>query len=433
MSFNINVSRLLNRKGIEIILFWIILATTSFFGFYVLVPGADQFYTVDFSMICLLFFSLVYVVAVDIKKTSILYVHGTYTVILFLLVILSLIEFIMSRIRYGQPLMASFKDFIYYTATFIVYMAFIIDRNDRVSVKTLADYLVKFSIATSIISLFLYYAYTYLHKNIINLNDTDSGNFRNGTIRFTIGATVIVLGMIISMTRAIQRQVSRIDIVNIILGVINLLLVSKTRTIIAYIFVIICINAAFGKRTNGVVRFLSVLGLIFSVIYLISQGVTLITTSVNDLVNSDIGVRHRIYTIDFYWKQFVGSPWWGMGFISGDKAYPNWDLASGDGKRGTFYRDDVGIIGTLNEFGMIGAIWMIAFFITIWYKVTRYSVQDNDPYLIYREIIKNILIYMAISLINLSFMDPPRVMMIAFVTLLADSYIYEVKVTHAKK
>lgn len=89
-----------------------------------------------------------------------------------------------------------------------------------------------------------------------------------------------------------------------------------------------------------------------------------------------------------------------MGFISTKKTLSGWNLLYGDS--GIYYRGDVGVIGLLNAYGIVGFIWSCLFL-----KRIYNSAVDNTTYSLS---LKFIVIYFVISWANLSFMDAERLL-----------------------
>lgn len=119
----------------------------------------------------------------------------------------------------------------------------------------------------------------------------------------------------------------------------------------------------------------------------------IIIDSIIKFIKNDIGVTMRVYAIKYYITQFFDSPVFGMGFIN-----PSWGETYEELLRGglnvrdgynQYYREDVGIIGFINQFGLLGIIWMVRLINNI--KKTLNNVENLGIVLV--------LIIMCISLL----------------------------------
>lgn len=388
---------ILKKNSGEVFIWLIAICMTNFFGFYKFLPFGKIFYSYDFIHISVCLVSLFFLLyrALTWKK---LRVKGVCIRIYSILLMLVVIEVLWTYSQYHQPISLTFKEAFYYFVPFLGYFTFL-QYKDDVKFNDVADIIVKVSLITSIVALIVFFLYTFAGINILQLNDSAPENFRNGTIRFAIGSIVANIGIVISITRLMQRNINKLDGFNTVLSILNIWLVDKSRTALLYIVIMILIAFLIGKKQK---IFWKVI--IFFAIIACAMGVLVSFDTVSNVVtsyfNADAGIMIRFKTIEFYIDQFTTHPILGMGLLSSSKDVSGWQLLYGPA--GYFYRDDVGIVGLLNKFGLCGLFWVVLFLQKLVKKRKRTQSQGY-------EVIRNIVIYCAVTMINLSFMDFQRV------------------------
>ena len=129
---------------------------------------------------------------------------------------------------------------------------------------------------------------------------------------------------------------------------------------------------------------------------------------INDYINNDYGLLNRSEAIVFYLNQFIHKPMFGMGYIGTDRSSVTSLLLYGP--NGNYYRGDLGVIGLIDEYGIAGLIW------TLYFLYGIYCMGKNTT--IYAQIIRFVVFYYVISLVNLSFMDSERLLFVGITILL---------------
>lgn len=260
----------------------------------------------------------------------------------------------------------------------------------------------------SIVQVFLY---TY---NII-LFDISGASNRYGTLRFGIAGYMVSIALLITFFDWINNR-RKEDLIAFVVETTFLFYAQKTRTEIMYILLAIYFVAVlFLKNQNFKILliFIGVIGLIVAV----SSG--FIDSYVSEL-GADAGVNMRFETIKYYMEQFYQHPILGMGYIKTNTSNPIlYGLLYGRGQyAGYFYRDDVGIIGVINEKGICGLIWYCSLLLLM-LKQTIALYKDNKRENVW---LLSIWIYLAICSINIIWVNNLRMATLMCVVAMVQHY-----------
>lgn len=387
----------------------IAICMTNFFGFYKFLPMGRTFYSVDYMHICIFVSSLVFFFYSLLKRRGKIS-KGKYWHLSLAMIFLIAAEVIWTYSRYRQPISLACKEGFYYIVPIFAYFTFYQLYSNQMSAYKICDIFIKVGIISSIVAVAAYVLYTYGGINFLQLADSMPNNFRNGTIRFSVGSTVVFMATIMSITRVLWKEYTKIDVINLALSAIQIIVINKTRTSLLYMVMLILLIFLFGKKVNP---FLKVLMIILVIMCGAGVFISLdnVTTNILDYFNADAGIRVRFSAIEFYMSQFKQVPVLGMGLISSSKDIAGWQLLYGPA--GYFYRDDVGIVGLLNKFGIAGLIWAVCFL---------RSASNNVKKImsVHAVIVRNIVMFCVITMINLSFMDYQRLMYIFVIMVLSD-------------
>ena len=186
---------------------------------------------------------------------------------------------------------------------------------------------------------------------------------------------------------------------------INVLFISKTRTAMLYLGLTFFWMAMTEKRVHPLLKILS-----FFLIYLLLVAAVALSDrlipAVRAYMEQDPGIMVRFRAIDHYLAQFRAYPLTGIGLISNSKSIPGWELLYGP--RGQYYRSDVGAVGLINEFGLLGLFWVIWFLLSSFRRAGRSSA-------VLPRVIRSLVVFLTVSMVNLSMMDPGRCMYIFLV------------------
>lgn len=270
--------------------------------------------------------------------------------------------------------------------------------------KWLCKKIVLFSVLSSFSAILFFVLYSAFSFNPLQLSENVT---RNGTIRFGIGTGIVILALIISFTKFLNKSATKLDVINILLGTIQIYYVNKTRSIILFLIILFCIIILKTKRTNNLLK-ISLFLLISVSVILVFFGNQYFAAYINDYVNNDYGLLNRSEAIVFYLNQFIHKPMFGMGYIGTDRSSVTSLLLYGP--NGNYYRGDLGVIGLIDEYGIAGLIW------TWYFLYGIYCMGKNNT--VYAQIIRFVVFYYVISLVNLSFMDSDRLLFVGITILL---------------
>ena len=400
--------RLKAKEG-ELFFLIVCVIITNLFGFYTYFPGGLVLYSNDYVYCGLMAFSLIVLMARIIGgKASIKNNKITYNATVFLLIML--IETIESCYCYNESFVEVAKQAIYYFTPIMAYFAF--DSIDCKPTTRYIDIIIKVSIVCSIVAIMEFFCYEVLGIDFLKL--TYANNLlreRGGTIRFSIGGIVYILGLVISLTRLQIKKAKKIDRVNLVLGLFHLIFIYKTRTVILYLLVTVVISILCRKKEHYYIRSFITLGAITCGILLPATFVYIKALALR-IIESDVGIQVRFEAAAYFIKQVLDRIILGIGF-AGDTFY------SRDTR--LYHQSDVGIIGDINNFGIVGLVWLISFYIILFKKVWRYNGDNTEV----ECISKNISIYLLISCCSISILTISTSMYIFFayfIIKLIDSY-----------
>ena len=330
---------------------------------------------------------------------------------------LNLVMWVAGIIRamgYGLPFTIILKESCYTIVPLLIYFAF---RPLIKSVKDLNGFLHIVLWAGIICNIVAIVEMSFALRGIDILRMDVFSKLRNGTPRFTIGETVIVLSFLLSVSVLLDKDISKnrkgIHLINIALTLINLLWIIKTRTLDLYLLATVLMIPVLNKRAKKRIRIL--LGFVVVVILafvLMSDFIP----ALNSLIDNDYGIQMRFSMISYY-LDFFRSHWlFGAGYISANPYYSTYSIVAGP--FGRYYTSDVGVIGLMFRSGIIGLMWLISWFLG-GIKTLRWDHSNVPTY--YDLMMKLFLLFMMFSCINLILTDTPRFPYIAIGMLLFES------------
>ena len=397
--------RTVHLSACMIFLFCLLLCLTQLFGLYVYLPAVGELYSSDFMFLSLFLLSASSLI-VNCRKTRRIRLSARYTLPHAALAALILLEIPVTYLIVRQPLLLIAKEGAGYLIPPLCFLALTqypeIRRKDFL--PRFFGLIVLFSIASSVVALTAFLLYTYAGVNLL-LIDVRSELIRYGTLRLRVGGIVLYTGLILSFGRLLQRRATAADLLNLALGVVNVVVVNKTRTILLYLGVAFLLTLMTEKRTRWIVKLL-----IWTLTVLLLLAAFVFADDLNPAVyaylTNDPGIMIRFRAIGHYLRQFLAYPVTGIGLISSSRSVIGWQLLYGPA--GKYYRSDVGAVGLINEFGLLGLMWTAWFLISSFRRAGRNGSPDA-------RLIRSLLIYLTVSMINLSFMDPGRCMYIFLV------------------
>jgi len=278
-------------------------------------------------------------------------------------VLIWVVEFIYSKLLYEQNFMQVIKASNSYLLI-LLYFIFVYYLSQKgVSEKFLHKILV---VSTIILSFLFIIQWNLYHKFGIFLNIPF--NVRFDELRITEGEGVINVGIVIAFALIFNKQVNKglkiISILAAFIGLFELIFVQKTRLAIFCVligcFVVLLIK--FHKNVKSLV----LLTIILTLVVIASINSSYYKNYISSADSTGFSYTARQQEALFYLDQIKQHPLLSMGFIDPVKFDRSFQLVRGP--QGYLFKSDVGIIGFVNTFGIIGFFWYLAFL----YKTLKY-------------------------------------------------------------
>lgn len=259
----------------------------------------------------------------------------------------------------------------------------------------------------SIIELYLYmkFGLSIFHVYGFNYGLTDdqasSINYlRNGRFRLIVN-DLVEFSSVISIGCLFGKQFKNkiFLIVNIFITVVYTFIVAQIRSVTLFIILIFALIYLLTKKIDKPMIYTFIFicfALALCLLYFFRNEVSM-------LINAQYSYYHRIDEIVFYFKRFVISPIFGNGLILGEKSLYNSQVVTGFDYIAPFSYSDVGIVGMVGEFGILGLT--IGAYLLI--KIVRLYRSTRNT------IILAIAIMTLFSFINLSLLDAERLPILA--------------------
>lgn len=398
---------LIEKKSI--LFFLLMLCFTAVYGTNYWFSGL---YINDFMVVTSLVLSLFTFIYVRFKI-----LHSNYKLVI-LLTLIMWISGIMVASKYELPFSVILKESLYTIVPLMVYFAF---RPLLRTAQSVSLFLKSILVSGFLSNIFALVSMSFALNGIDLLRMNVFDKVRNGLPRFTIAETVVVLGFFISCSILANKQSSInkkiLHIINILLTVINLFWIMKTRTLSLYILATLFMIPFFKK---GITKSKKVLSGILVLSTLLFVLFSYFIPSLNSLIDSDYGVQVRFSMINYYLDFFKEHWLFGSGYISANPYYSTYYIVAGP--YGRFYTSDVGVIGLMFKNGIIGLMWLATLFYSS-IKIIRNNTKWVPNY--YDMLMKLFVVFLIFSCINLILTDTPRFPYIAFVMLIIDSsYVF---------
>lgn len=379
---------------------WItIIVGANFFGLYQILAPITQIYFTD--MICLVLFpiSLIYLFH-NSNGVIVIDYHISARTFTYLFLLIALVEIILSGLRYREyqsgfelikeslvPITIIVLSFAWHKAANIVAVEYIIQVLEKVA------------IICSVMGIVAYVLLDKFSNNFLNLDITEFSFYRYGKPHFMIGAMVVVPALLFSAVKIINKKADSLDYVCFIFGMVHVVGIGKTRTLIVYIFITILITYVFKTNRTSAVKIVVVIMAIS--VYITMEASILIQNA--RIMFEDNSLVYRLEAIEYYLKQLMNHPLFGMGFISSGNVNLQ-SLLSGIHHR--FYRSDVGFIGFINQYGCIGGFWYICMIIYLFKVYKRNKYLGNN---LTNKYLGTFLLFIVLSSTNLSAFDSFRI------------------------
>ena len=367
---------------------------SGFFGFDKYLPFHNLVYIVTYIHLAIFLINTIVLFLFLIKKKKLKIYHFMHLCTMWLLIVLA--EVVQTYIRYHQPISYTMIEALFLLnplMSVLCFCQFGITYSDE---EIICDTFVAISTITNFISTLAFVLYQYYGNDILLLGN--NAMFRNGSVRIIIGEMLIYPMIMISISRLIEKKHNIIDILNIVFGLFSVVFVARTRAVMIGIVLAILLYILVRKDLNIYLRILIVTTVtVLLVVFVLSYSGIL--NQISLYLNSDWGILRRYDTVKFYLNQFYHYPLLGMGLLGGSKNLPFSELLFGP--YGVYYRGDVGAIGFINAYGIIGLLWLIMLFKNLIQTGINYK---KNGYLII------ITLYCAVTMVSLDFMNSNRSM-----------------------
>lgn len=332
-------------------------------------------------------------------------------------IVLYIFEIIYSHILYNQSFFDGFRASHFYIVVLFYFVYAYVFRKTK-DITKIQCFIICITLILSVLYLIQFYLYNF---NIIFLN-VDMSKMRFNTIRIYENGDILVFSIIIAFSNLIKagtrKKYKIILFANILFGVLNLILVIKWRIgIVATIVAIVTIIVIKYKQSFLKLVISTILTII---ILVISLNTTVMKDYLNSFNNEDVSINARQFEINFYLSQLKEYPLFGVGFIRVEEnQFNNLSKLVNGNDYFTYYKDDVGFIGFINTFGIIGGIWYIVLIMKCLYVIIKNKRKKMDESY---ELI-GIFIYLVLTSNSAIIMNAQRIMILPIILSIFD-YAY---------
>lgn len=384
--------------NVDKIYIWIsIIVASNFFGLYQKIAPITQVYFTDMIAIVLLILSLIYLFIHPSNRKIVLYKKLGTESLMQCFFLITIIEIILGIFYYGdqQSVFTTFKEACGSLAMVTIFFSW---RNivRRKGLEYIINTLIKVSLICSIFAIIAYILLDKTGNNFFNLDINNYSFYRYNKPHFMMGSMVVVPAIIFAWIKQLEGCKEKYNTIAIILNLIHIIIIGKTRTLIT--FIVITLTIAYIYTTKKSKNFKLCVTLLCIISFIIVEGSTIINSLA--ILFSDNSVTFRINAIGYYIEQIKTRPLFGMGFIGRGNVLLKTLLY---GPKTQYYRTDVGFIGFINEYGLIGGTWFVILIIYTYKKLKLALKRIGKTQIVaYAE---SFLLFLVISSINLFAID----------------------------
>lgn len=323
----------------------------------------------------------------------------------------------LSKLTYNQ----SFLSILSVSSQYIVLITYFLINyalSKNISLKDFEVIVMKYTIILSILFIIQYIVYSVSGNLFLNIKL----GTRYDSIRIYESDYFLVFGSILSYSNIFKlsnnSREKNISVIAFILSFIEVVFISKSRMGLIMILISCFIVSLIRYRTNLVKQTMIIFICLISALILINIPIikkAFLSISAND---TSLIIRERAF--EFYGEQFKEKPLLGVGFIKPIENDYSYYLARG--YNGMFYKEDMGILGSIHTLGIVFGVWYIFLCLKILkviYILYKYKLE--------REFIEifGICILVILGSIVMNPFDPQRVVvLIIFIALVEASYRY---------
>lgn len=211
-------------------------------------------------------------------------------------------------------------------------------------------------------------------------------SIRLGGIRYVNSTEPILFAAIFAMTRLLENKKEKTRVIKygyiLVISTIELVFVAKTRTLIIMYFVSLIVMVWNAKNSSSKMEFirktLFVVLICIGIVWALNTNIAKAyfdeySTSINTQYDT-VSIRHdeSNYAISLLKKNPIITLA-GTGFISDRNTELNY---AGSTLKGI--RTDIGLLGFVNEFGILGFIWFIVLFMNVTKSLLKWKGKQRD-------------------------------------------------------
>lgn len=246
------------------------------------------------------------------------------------------------------------------------------------------------------------------------LNHTSGVYFRNGNLRITYLSTIVSIAMVIAIIDVVVNHLKyRSSVVSLILGFVYFFYVAQTRLYLVMFAGEVVLAAVFLLNKKKFIRWIFWMAVLVAVgigIYFLSSEASI--SQMKQIARSlDASLYARVYSVTYFLSALLDNPIFGLGCLVVEKGTPYYHVIHG--RTGYANFTDVGLLGSVAEFGIPMLIWFIYFMAVLWPKGE--NNQEAHP-----STVKGFFLFILMSCVTLSVLDGQRIVIVPFVLALAE-------------
>lgn len=402
-----------------------IIVASNFFGLYQKIAPITQIYFTDMIAMTLLALSLGYLFIHLSNLKLVLYKKLNTKSLMQSFLFIIIIEIMLGILRYGakQSIMMTIKEAFVPLAMVAIFFSWEIILKHK-GIEYIINTLIKVSIVCSVFAIIAYILLDKTGNNFFNLDVNNYSFYRYNKPHFMIGSMIVVPAMIFAWVNQLEGCKEKYNIIAVVLNFIHIIVIGKTRTLITFIIITLVIIYIYTTKKSK--KFKLCVTFVCVVLFAIIEGSTIVTSIA--VLFADNSVTFRINAINYYMNQIKSYPLFGMGFIGQGNNLLQTLLY---GPKMQYYRTDVGFIGFINEYGLVGGTWFILLIIYA-YKKLKLAVKKigKNKIVTYAA---SFLFFLVISSINLFAIDGFRLVYLPLLMSLISYIEYSIKYDYIEK
>lgn len=398
-------------KLIRLLITFLLLIETNFFGIIKIpeiiynVIGYKTKYLLLFFSFLLFFFYVIAGKPASKKKAN-------FKFAIYFLILSTLVITLLSMGIYRENILYSFKMSYYYLIP-ISYLFFSVYFSDETVLRKFINTFIFIGTLYSLIIILQVFVYKYLGIVFLNFHEKGIGEFvvRSYGIRIARPESYIVFSYILLLIRVYMRYGNKIlNYVYICIHLFYIFTISMTRVsmiMCGILGLFLCYMLIKDKS-----RLISYLLVFLIIVLVITFGSELVLQLLYGEESRISSLMIRLNEVSFYASQFFNNIFFGRGFPSDNNYY-----YLNHGPEGKFFITDVGVLGFLSIYGLIGIIFvMITSFkiFNLWKNTKKDTANKNVIFIL--------ILYLVMSLPTLFVLDPQRVIILPIILAFIDFY-----------